>query len=45
VPVETLVQAPRYRGTSYKAANWVRVGLGQTSDRGKPDVTHQNALP
>jgi hypothetical protein len=43
VLMETFVQTPRYRGTCYKAANWVRVG--QTSGRGKLDVTHQHALP
>lgn len=43
VLMETFVQTPRYRGTCYKAANWVRVG--QTTGRGKLDVTHQHALP
>lgn len=43
VLMETFVQTPRYRGTCYKAANWVRVG--QTSGRGKLDVTHQHAVP
>jgi len=43
VLMETFVQTPRYRGTCYQAANWVRVG--QTTGRGKLDVTHQHALP
>jgi hypothetical protein len=41
--METFVQTPRYSGTCYKAANWVRVG--QTTGRGKLDVTHQRAVP
>jgi hypothetical protein len=43
VLMETFVQAPRFRGTCYKAANWVHVS--QTTGRGKLDVTHQHALP
>jgi hypothetical protein len=41
--METFVQTPRYSGTCYKAANWLRVG--STTGRGKLDVTHQHALP
>lgn len=43
VLLESFVQSDRFRGTSYKAANWIHVG--QTSGRGKLDVTHQYALP
>lgn len=43
VLMETFVQTPRYRGTCYKAANWVHVG--QTTGRGKLDVTHEHAVP
>lgn len=43
VLLETFVQSDRFRGTSYKAANWIHVG--QTQGRGKLDVTHQHAMP
>ena len=43
VLLETFVEAERHRGTCYKAANWVHVG--QTTGRGKLDVTHQHAVP
>jgi len=43
VLLETFVQTDRFRGTCYKAANWIHVG--QTQGRGKLDVTHQAALP
>jgi hypothetical protein len=43
VLLETFVQSDRFRGTCYKAANWIHVG--QTTGRGKLDVTHQHALP
>ena len=43
VLLETFVEAQRHRGTCYKAANWVHVG--QTTGRGKLDVTHQHAVP
>jgi Domain of unknown function (DUF4338) len=33
--LETLVDATRFRGTCYRAANWVHVG--QTSGRGRMD--------
>jgi hypothetical protein len=35
--VETFVDSERFRGTCYKAANWIY--LGQTSGRGKNDQT------
>jgi hypothetical protein len=41
--LETFVQSDRFRGTCYKAANWIHVG--QTTGRGKLDVTHQHAIP
>lgn len=43
VLLETFVQSDRFRGTCYKAANWIHVG--QTQGRGKLDVTHQHAIP
>jgi hypothetical protein len=36
--LETFVHSERYRGTCYRAANWVC--LGQTTGRGKDDQTH-----
>ncbi len=35
VLLETFVEADRYRGTSYQAANWIR--LGKTAGRGRMD--------
>lgn len=37
--VETFVDPTRFRGTCYRAANWVH--LGQTTGRGKADHTHR----
>ncbi|MBU1654122.1 MAG: DUF4338 domain-containing protein [Gammaproteobacteria bacterium] len=37
--LETLVDPARYRGVSYRAANWIEAGL--TSGRGRDDRTHQ----
>ena len=37
--LETLVDAQRFRGTCYRAANWIRVG--QTSGRGRMDGEHK----
>jgi hypothetical protein len=37
--LETLVDAVRFRGTCYRAANWIH--LGQTSGRGRMDRAHQ----
>lgn len=36
--LETLVDAARFRGTCYRAANWIHVG--QTSGRGRMDREH-----
>ncbi len=36
---ETFVDSERYRGTCYRAANWVY--LGRTTGRGKDDQTHR----
>jgi hypothetical protein len=36
--LETLVDAKRFRGTCYRAANWIHVG--QTSGRGRMDREH-----
>jgi hypothetical protein len=43
VLLETFVERPRFRGTSYQAANWTY--LGETQGRGKLDVRHQALLP
>ena len=43
VLLETFVEQPRYRGTCYRAANWVRVG--ETTGRGKLDRHHRAKLP
>ena len=43
VLVETFVKTPRFRGTCYKAANWIC--LGETQGRGKLDVKHKAKLP
>jgi Domain of unknown function (DUF4338) len=43
VLLETFVDKSRFRGTCYKAANWIHVG--QTQGRGKLDRSHQNAIP
>ena len=37
--LETFVDPMRYRGTCYRAANWIV--LGQTTGRGKNDLTHK----
>ena len=37
--LETLVDSSRFRGTCYRAANWVH--LGQTQGRGRMDRDHQ----
>jgi hypothetical protein len=37
--LETLVEADRFRGTCYRAANWTHVG--QTTGRGRMDREHQ----
>ena len=37
--LETLVDANRFRGTCYRAANWIYVG--QTTGRGRMDREHQ----
>ena len=38
--LETLVDASRFRGTSYRAANWIYVG--HTTGRGRMDREHNN---
>lgn len=43
VLLETFVQTDRFRGTCYKAANWIHVG--QTQGRGKLDRYNEYALP
>jgi uncharacterized protein DUF4338 len=37
--LETLVDASRFRGTCYRAANWIYVG--QTTGRGRMDREHK----
>jgi Domain of unknown function (DUF4338) len=37
--LETLVDVARFRGTCYRAANWIHVG--QTTGRGRMDREHQ----
>lgn len=37
--LETFVDPQRFRGTCYRAANWIVVG--ETTGRGKNDLTHQ----
>ena len=43
VLLETFVECERFFGTSYKSANWIRVGI--TKGRGKKDVNKKFALP
>jgi hypothetical protein len=38
--LETLVDAARFHGTCYRAANWIQVG--QTTGRGRMDREHKN---
>jgi hypothetical protein len=40
--LETLVDAARFRGTCYRAANWIHVG--QTAGRGRMDRKHEAHL-
>jgi hypothetical protein len=41
--VETFVNVPRYKGTCYRAANWVY--MGNTTGRGKDDHTNKPNRP
>ena len=41
--LETFVDPQRFRGTCYRAANWV--SLGPTTGRGKDDHTHKPNRP
>ena len=43
VLLETFVEKERFRGTCYKAANWICVG--ETKGRGKLDVRNEYKLP
>lgn len=43
VLVETFVEKKRFRGTCYRAANWI--GVGETTGRGRNDRTSTNFLP
>ncbi len=43
VLVETFVETSRFRGTCYRAANWIYVG--ETTGRGKLDVHNEAMLP
>jgi len=40
---ETFVDPARFRGTCYRAANWIV--LGRTTGRGKADLTHRPNRP
>ena len=41
--METFCESPRFDGTCYRAANWIKVG--RTQGRGKLDVRNEHALP
>jgi hypothetical protein len=41
--VETFVDAARFRGTCYRAANWIEIG--PTQGRGRYDRTHRRGAP
>jgi hypothetical protein len=41
--LETFIDPQRFRGTSYRAANWISLGL--TTGRGKDDLTHHPNRP
>ena len=41
--VETFIDPARFRGTCYRAANWIV--LGRTTGRGKADLTHRPNRP
>lgn len=43
VLLETFVETPRFQGTCYKAANWIR--LGQTKGRGKLGPAATRSVP
>jgi hypothetical protein len=43
VLVETFVERERFRGTCYRAANWLH--LGQTTGRGRNDRKHRKVTP
>lgn len=43
VLLETFVEKDRFKGTCYKAANWIYVG--ETQGRGKKDIRNEYALP
>ncbi len=43
VLLETFVDRDRFRGTCYRAANWLHVG--ETQGRGKLDTQHRHTLP
>jgi hypothetical protein len=41
--LETFVERDRFKGTCYKAANWIYVG--ETTGRGRNDIVNKYALP
>jgi hypothetical protein len=41
--LETFIDPGRFRGTCYRAANWIV--LGHTTGRGKDDLTHRPNRP
>jgi len=42
MPLETVVDTTRFRGTCYRAANWICIG--ETSGRGRMDRHHQTTI-
>ena len=43
VLLETFVECERFKGTCYKAANWIVVG--KTKGRGRNDRNNESSLP
>ena len=41
--IETFVETGRFKGTCYKAANWIKVG--ETTGRGRDGGHHETVLP
>lgn len=41
--LETFVESQRFKGTCYKAANWIHIGI--TKGRGKLDIKNEYKLP
>jgi hypothetical protein len=41
--LETFVDTTRFKGTCYRAANWIQVGF--TQGRGRGDTAHRHGVP